>query len=206
MKIAYKENQFKLLRVCGVPKGLLRPSTINIKRCIQTHDEDSDPPISITFAKQIKTLDAIRKIPTPTGLFVFYSGRSYEQMRQYVVTQFWNNLHYCFKDLTVSKGVLPVWHYLDSGFKNELLHLLMEKDEQKQFTNYQPLLVVDGIHSSQGTNKNDKLRDIINLSGSHPVFILLSGKNPLEFLANDIGLFKPNFIRFESENSKERVL
>lgn len=196
MKTEFKPDQIKLLTLCGVPRGLTKPFTI--LRSPFYHLEDGDPPVWVSLEAQKKSLEKVTKFPIQVGNFCFYSVNSFELARQFIVTRFYNNVHYCKTNFAVSKGVFPIWYYIDSSFECPLIDMLQRKDSQQAFDMFQPLIVVDGLNTLQSNARNDRTRDIINLSGSHPLILLMNGPNPLKFLKETIGITKMNFVRIET--------
>ena len=103
----------------------------------------------------------------------------------------------------LTKGILPFWHYLDGSFNDEMVSRLLGRDVNTSFTDYEPLLVIDGAFTDQGTVKQEKLRDIINLSSNHAVFLLLGGKDPFIYCSDKLGFEPKKMVVFGTHRERQ---
>lgn len=203
MKIKYTERKQRVLTLSGVPKGLLVESEINPSQYLMSYVEGNEKPVNISKGQQLKTLERIKKAPIDIDCFILYSPQNYLELRRYLVPWFYNNIAYSNQHRLTTQGVLPVWHFLHGMFEDTLIKQLLRQDSNLDFDLYEPLIVIDGVHTEQGAFKNDKLRDIVNLAGAHPLVILISGNEPIKFFAEKIGLDKLNYVVFGSPKTRQ---
>lgn len=207
MKIVFTDEMKRLLKVTGVPPGLIYNFSIKWSDYIRSHVEEtkdgSKPLCSVSSTDQTEVIKGLAKLDEKKPQRIVLSATSeVTLLRKFMVPWFYNAVETCKANPKTSLGSLPLWHYVDFSFTDELLDVLRNKHSKISFAEYKPLLVLDGVSTDSSSNKVEKLRDILNLSLDHVVIILLGGENPYAFCKDRLGFNPTNLAVFNSARSR----
>ncbi len=207
MKFSYTEEKKRLLKLTGVPSGLLYDCTIKIKDHVRSYNEEIEgkPPFTLSIADQMKVYTSLDKLPGQPRRIVLSSNDDITLLRKFMVPWFYNAVAFAKENSNIALGTLPVWQYVDFSFNDKLLDALRGKDTELSFSEYKPLLVLDGISTDSSSNKIEKTRDILNLSLDHTVVLLLGGSNPFNFCQTRLS-FTPKELAIFSTARNRSVL
>jgi hypothetical protein len=207
MKISYTEEMRRLLKVCGVPSGLVYDFSIDWTTYLRSHTEegkdDGKLACDISLSDQKSTIKSLSNLDvSKPKIIVLNSIDELTLLRRFMVPWFYNAVEYCKTNPKASLGSLPVWHYIDFSFTDDLLTILRYKNPQINFSEYKPLLILDGVSTDSSSNKVEKLRDILNLSLDHAVVLLLGGANPYTFCKERLGFAPKQLAVFNSARNR----
>jgi len=206
MKIKFTDNQIRELQTCGVPKGLLSSTTIDTKFLLSSYIEvgENDKIVGkLSILDQTNTCKQLATIhESKPNLYILNSTLQLQTIRKYTVPWFYNCIRYSKSNSNTTKGILPFWHFIDSSFNDNLLNILLNKDDTVSFKEYQPTIVLDGIYTDCSGNKLDKLRDILNLATDHSIILILAGNLPFSFCLNKLCIKPKNFIIFNETKNR----
>jgi hypothetical protein len=201
MKVKYSIEQRRLLQMCKVPSGVIQDFNIKWENYIRSYSEQNadDGKLICKFSieDQKKTVQRFSSLAeAKPHIIVINATTELTNMRRFMVPWFFNVVEYAKNNPKATLGNMPLWHYLDSSFSDELLDILRYRNPITNFNDSKPLIVIDGVATDSGHSKVEKLRDIINLTLDHVVIILLAGTNPFLFCKNKLGFAPKQFVVF----------
>jgi hypothetical protein len=210
VKISYTDEMRRLLKVCGVPAGLVFNFNIkweeNIRSYTEESKDDGKPACSFSMNEQRDTIKSLANLDVAKPKVIILSATDeLTNLRRFVVPWFYNVVDNCRSNPKQSLGNMPRWHYIDFSFTDELLDDLKGKNNKEAYVDYKPLLVLDGVSTDSSSNKVEKLRDILNLSLDHTVIVILGGNTPYSFCKDRLG-FKPNHFAVFTTPSRSRTV
>jgi len=207
MKISYTDEMKRLLKLCGVPSGLVYDFSINWAQYLRPHTEegkdDGKLACDISLSDQKATIKSLSNLDeAKPKVIVLNATEELTLMRRFMVPWFFNAVEYCKTNPKSSLGSLPVWHYIDFSFTDDLMTILRGKNPQVNFAEYKPLLILDGVSTDSSSNKVEKLRDVINLSLDHVVVLLLGGEKPYTFCKERLGFAPKQLAVFNAARNR----
>ena len=207
MKFTYTEDQTRLLKICGVPSGLVYPFSTKVKDHVRSHvennQEEGKAPFSLSSSDQMSVLKALSNLSlAPPQKIVLSANEEITNLRRFMVPWFCNAAEYTKNNPAKTMGALPVWNYIDFSFNDRLMDILRGRDTEISFGQFKPLLVLDGVFTDSSPNKVEKLRDILNLSLDHCVVLLLGGENPYSFCKTRLGFAPKQFAVLASPRNR----